>query len=221
MKILTVSDVESKYYYDFYTPGKLRKFDLILACGDLKPAYLEFLVTMARCPLYYVHGNHDEANPREPEGCTCIDGKLVEYRGVRILGLGGSYRYRKGTYMYTERQMRRRIRRLWLPLRRHKGFDILVTHAPAKGLNDLDTLPHRGFDCFLTLLETYQPRYFIHGHIHREYGASVPQKSSYGGTSVINAWDHCVIEFDPQEQRQPFRSVCDRKAVSDGTDSVS
>ena len=68
MRILTVSDVESRYLYDFFTPGKLEGYDLILACGDLKPAYLEFLVTMAGCPLYYVHGNHDESFPREPEG---------------------------------------------------------------------------------------------------------------------------------------------------------
>ena len=199
MRILTVSDVESRYLYDFYVPGKLQGFDLILACGDLKPAYLEFLVTMAGCPLYYVHGNHDERFPREPEGCVCIDDKLVVCQGVRILGLGGSYRYRPGTYMYTERQMRRRIRRLWFSLWRHKGFDILVTHAPARGINDLEDLPHRGFSCFLRLLEKYEPRYFTHGHIHREYGASVPQKSSCGRSCVINAWDHCVIEYDPKQ----------------------
>ena len=73
MRILAVSDVESNYYYRFYSAGKLKGFDLILACGDLKPAYLEFLVTMAGCPLYYVHGNHDEGYSREPEGCVCID----------------------------------------------------------------------------------------------------------------------------------------------------
>ena len=196
MKILTVSDVESRYFYEFYTAGKLKGYDLILACGDLKPAYLEFLVTMAGCPLFYVHGNHDDCFPREPEGCVCIDDRLVVFRGIRILGLGGSYRYRKGTYMYTERQMQRRIRRLWLPLRWHKGIDILLTHAPARGLHDLESLPHRGFSCFLRLLETYQPRYFVHGHIHRDYGASIPQKSSFKNTTVINAWDHCVIEYE-------------------------
>jgi len=221
MRILTVSDVESRYLYDFYTPGKLKGFDLILACGDLKPSYLEFLVTMAGCPLYYVHGNHDERFPREPEGCVCIDDKLVDFQGVRILGLGGSYRYRPGTYMYTERQMRRRIRRLWFRLWRHKGIDILVTHAPARGINDLEDLPHRGFSCFLKLLEKYEPRFFVHGHIHREYSASVPQKSSCGRVSVVNACDHCVIEYDPQQARQPVRSACDRKDVATGTDSVS
>ena len=91
MKILAVSDVESRYYYDFYTPGKLDAFDLIISCGDLPREYLEFLVTMAHCPLLYVHGNHDEAyDEHPPEGCTCIEDTLFVYEGVRILGLGGS-----------------------------------------------------------------------------------------------------------------------------------
>ena len=86
MKILAISDVESKFFYDFYTPGKLKEFDLIISCGDLKAKYLEFLVTMARCPLLYVHGNHDEAFKSEPEGCTCIDDTLYTYEGLRIMG---------------------------------------------------------------------------------------------------------------------------------------
>ena len=51
MKILAVSDDESKYYYEYYSPGKLDEFDLILACGDLHKVYLEFLTTMAPCPV--------------------------------------------------------------------------------------------------------------------------------------------------------------------------
>ncbi len=196
MRILTVSDVESRYYYEHYSAGKLKDFDLILACGDLRPEYLEFLVTMAGCPLYYVHGNHDDGFLREPEGCVCIDDRIVLFQGVRIMGLGGSYRYRPGTYMYTEREMRRRIRRLYFSLRRAGGVDILVAHAPARGLNDMDDLAHRGFSCFLNLLEKYEPGYFVHGHIHQEYGASVPQKSSHGKTVVINAYDHYVINYE-------------------------
>ena len=112
MKILAVSDIEAKRYYDYYQPGMLSDIDLIIACGDLRAEYLEFLVTVARRPLLYVHGNHDEKYRREPEGCVCIDDKLAKCLGLRILGLGGSYRYRKGKYMYTEHQMKRRIWRL-------------------------------------------------------------------------------------------------------------
>ena len=196
MKILAVSDVESKYFFDYYSPGKLKDFDLIIACGDLRVPYLEFLVTMARCPLLYVHGNHDDRFPREPEGCVCIDDRLYEYKGLRILGLGGSYRYGKGKYMYTEGEMKRRIFKLMPKLLFHKGFDVLVTHCPARHLNDFDTITHRGFDCFNRLLEKYKPKLFMHGHIHRNYGARIPQKSDHNGTLVINASDYCIFDID-------------------------
>ena len=195
MKILAVSDVESKYFFDYYSPGKLKDFDLIIACGDLRVPYLEFLVTMARCPLLYVHGNHDDRFPHEPEGCVCIDDRLYEYKGLRILGLGGSYRYGKGKYMYTERQMRRRIRRLGFTLWRKKGFDILVTHAPARGINDFDTIPHRGFDCFVELLDRYRPKLFLHGHIHRNYGRDIPRSTQRGETRIVNAYEYTVVEL--------------------------
>ena len=196
MKILVVSDVEAKAFYDFYTPGKLKEFDLILSCGDLKRQYLEFLVTMARCPLLYVHGNHDDSfEERPPEGCVCIDDDLVVYRGVRILGLGGSYRYRPGAYTFTERQMRLRIRKLWFKLWRRKGFDILLTHAPLRGHNDMDNLSHRGFACFGPLLDKYQPKYFIHGHVHRNYGVHIPQKTMRGETAVINACEYYPFDY--------------------------
>ena len=188
MRILAVSDEEAKTYYDYYTRGKLDEFDLILACGDLKKEYLEFLVTMAHCPLFYVRGNHDDRfAERPPEGCTCIDGELVSYQGVRILGLGGSYRYRPGENQYTERKMRYRIFKLRRKIRKLGGFDILLTHAPARGINDFDNLPHRGFECFRELLDRYTPRFFIHGHIHLNYARGLPRKCEYGKTTVINA----------------------------------
>ena len=196
MKILAVSDVESRYFYDFYTPGKLDEFDLIISCGDLPQAYLEFLVTMARCPLLYVHGNHDESyDEHAPEGCVCIEDTVYVYEDVRILGLGGSHRYREGTHQYSEREMARRILRQWYALKKHGGVDILVTHAPARGINDFDSPAHRGFACFLKLLDRWHPRYFLHGHIHKNYGAKIPQRTQHGATTIINACDHCVIEL--------------------------
>lgn len=196
MRVLAVSDMPSPYYYDHYAPGRLDEFDLILACGDLKRNYLEFLVTMAHCPVLYVCGNHDDALDRDPPGgCICVEDQIYVYQGVRILGLGGSNRYREGNHMFTERQMKRRVRKLWFQLWRHRGFDILLTHAPARRLNDLDTLPHRGFECFLTLLDKYQPKYFVHGHVHRNYGVDIPQRDRRGETTVINACGHCAFDY--------------------------
>lgn len=201
VKILAVADHEAKYYYDYYTPGRLKEFDLILSCGDLRREYLEFLVTMSRCPVLYVHGNHDSRlDQQPPEGCICIEDQIYVHNGVRILGLGGSYRYNvEGKHMYTERQMAARIRRLGFQLWRNKGFDILLTHAPAYQINDMDTLAHRGFESFRGLLDKYHPQYFVHGHIHRGYGREIPKISSYGTTTVINADEYCKFEVTKEQ----------------------
>ena len=53
MKILALSDEECPALWDYYTPGRLDGYDLILACGDLKSSYLSFVVTMAHCPILW------------------------------------------------------------------------------------------------------------------------------------------------------------------------
>lgn len=196
MKILVLADTESLYLWDYFDKSKLEGIDLILSCGDLHPHYLSFLATFFQGPVLYVHGNHDDCYEKTPpEGCICIDGKLYEYEGVRILGLGGSMRYKDGPHQYTQREMEWRIRKLFPILWWKKGFDILLTHSPAYRINDGEDLPHTGFMCFRYLLEKYAPRYFVHGHVHLSYGRNVKRKSVYQDTTIINAYERYIIEL--------------------------
>ena len=39
MKILTISDEECQALWDYYMPGRLDDYDLIISCGDLKAKY--------------------------------------------------------------------------------------------------------------------------------------------------------------------------------------
>ena len=195
MKILAVADEESKYLWDHFSPDKLRDVDLILSCGDVSPQYLSFLATFSRAPVLYVHGNHDTAYKKTPpESCICVEDTIYEYGGVRVLGLGGSIRYKQGPFQYTQQEMERRRKRLWLSLRRHGGFDILLTHAPALGLNDGLGGAHEGFEAFTKLLDQYRPGYFVHGHVHLNYGAQVPRTCTYGATQVVNAYERFSFE---------------------------
>lgn len=196
MKILLLADREDPYLWDHYRAGHLDGIDLILSCGDLKANYLSFLVTMGRAPVFYVHGNHDQRYEVEPpEGCDCIDDRLVKFGGLRILGLGGSAFYGSRSFQYTERQMQRRIARRQLDLMRAGGFDILLTHAPAAGWGDAEDYAHRGFVCFNSLIERYRPRYHVHGHVHMNYGHDIPRTLQHGETTVINAWGKYLLEI--------------------------
>ena len=196
-RILAVADDESRCYYEDYRQGNLDEFDLILACGDLHKTYLEFLTTMAKCPVLYIRGNHDDDLMEEPPGgCICVEDQVYVHEGLRIAGLGGSHRYRDGRNMYTEAQMRKRARRLMPKIRKQGGLDILMTHAPARGVNDFDSVSHRGFETFRDLLDRYHPQVFVHGHIHKNYGVRIPQRTDLNGTTVINAYEHCIFEIE-------------------------
>jgi uncharacterized protein len=195
LKILLIADDESSFIWDYFNPDVFKDIDLMISCGDLKAEYLSFLVTMIKAPLYYVPGNHDTrflTSP--PEGCVSIDGKFVKYKGVRILGLGGSYAYNNKPYQYTEAQMSRRVRKLLPKIWLNKGFDILVSHAPAYQICDGSDLCHRGFQCFARLIEKYSPRYFIHGHQHMNYGRQ-PRIFKHKNTTVINAYGYYILEY--------------------------
>ena len=197
MKILAIADEESAYLWDYFEKSKLEGIDLIISCGDLNPKYLSFLATFTSAPVLYVHGNHDRKYKHTPpEGCICIEDQIYVYKGVRILGLGGSMKYNSDECQYTEREMRKRVRKLRWQFFRKKGFDILVTHAPAFGLNDGEDLPHRGFQVFNTLIEKYNPKYFLHGHVHMRYGRKHVRFDAYGDTKVINAFERCVFEYE-------------------------
>ncbi len=202
MKILVLADVESKYLWDYFEKEKLDGIDLILSCGDLKPQYLSFLASFSKVPILYVRGNHDDCYQlTPPDGCVCIEDKIYEYKGVRVLGLGGSVRYIKGINQYTQSQMNNRVRKMWIPLKRKGGFDILLTHSPAAGLGDGEDHVHKGFEAFNELLEKYKPKYFIHGHVHKTYQQKFQRETRYEGysdTIVINGYDRYVFEY-PEE----------------------
>lgn len=114
-------------------------------------------------------------------------------------------RYKPGECQYTERQMKARVNKLKLQLLRRRGFDILVTHAPAYQLNDGMDLPHQGFRAFLTLLDRYRPKFFLHGHVHMSYGRRHKRYDKYQDTHVINVYERCIFDYEDEEPGKHIR----------------
>ncbi len=200
MRILLLADQAEPTLWEHLDKRKLEGVDLVLSCGDLPASYLSFLTCFTPAPILYIHGNHDgryEKNP--PEGCTCIEDTIYVHDGVRILGLGGCRRYNRGAHQYTEKQMQQRIRKLWFKLWRHKGFDILLTHAPAFDLGDDKDLAHRGFQSFYLLLDKYAPRLFAHGHVHQSYRHDFKRVRQYKGTQVVNCCGAYYFDIEPKK----------------------
>ncbi len=216
-KILAVADeVEESLY-----ASRLDEIDpdLVLACGDLPFDYLEYLVTRTNVPLLYVPGNHDPdlrerselvwpptpqlrglEDPPGPQGCVNVDGRVLDAAGVRIAGLGGSVRYKDGPNQYTQREMRGRARRLRRRvarrrLRDRRGVDVLVTHAPPRGLGDDGDPAHVGIEALRGLIERIHPALVLHGHIH-PYGSDRPDRA-IGATRILNVVPSRVVELEP------------------------
>jgi Icc-related predicted phosphoesterase len=177
--------------------------DLVLACGDLASNYLENVVSWLNVPMVYVPGNHD-SNLFRVDGALAADGQLVEVGGLRILGLGGSRRYKEeGRHQYTEAQMRWRILRsapswLWRSLKGERGMDILLTHAPAYGIHDGADLAHVGFRSFLSLMEWARPQLMVHGHVHILPNLDISE-SRFRDTAILNVYPYRVVEVSESE----------------------
>lgn len=196
MKILALADQESSFLWDYFDKDYVRDIDLILSCGDLKASYLSFMATLCKAPVLYIHGNHDARyRVKPPEGCVCIEDTIYTYHGIRILGLGGSICYNYGPYQYTQEQMNRRVSKLRFQIYKNKGFDILLTHAPAAGCGDGTDLAHCGFTAFADLMHRYQPSYMVHGHMHANYCCNFKRQRTFEHTTVVNAYEKYIFEI--------------------------
>jgi Icc-related predicted phosphoesterase len=198
IRILTVSDVVEPRLKE---PSGTRQFGdidlIIISCGDLPPEYLSFLLDSMKVPLCYVSGNHDTRyEDKPPKGGLNLHGRLVPFKGINILGLEGSHWYNGGPYQYTEDQMRSVIRRLRPKLWWRGGLDMIVTHAPPRHIHDADDSCHRGFECYHRLIEKYQPRFFVHGHIHKTFNDPADRVTVVGMTKVVNTYGYNILEIE-------------------------
>jgi len=193
--------------------------DLVLAAGDLPWDYLEVLAIVTDRPVVFVPGNHDPAvvdarahrswqflrapipcDPPRPIACTNDARTVTDAGALRIAGLGGCVRYRPGPNQYSQREFHRRaarlVRRVGRLQRRSPGpVDVLLTHAPPRGLGDEDDRPHVGIDALHGVLERLAPRWHLHGHIH-PYGQRRPDRT-VGPTTIRNVIPYRMFEIDP------------------------
>jgi uncharacterized protein len=205
MKILCISDTVVP---QMENAANLRRryedVELVISCGDMPPVYLDFITSVLNVPLFYVRGNHDERYLEETPGGEDLHGRVINYRGLTFAGLEGSIRYNEGPIQYADSDMLRVVLGMGpqLKLRQLRfghGVDVLVTHAPAKGIHDRSDLPHRGFGAFLRFMDWYRPRYMIHGHVHT-YDRRDTIRSEYNDTVIMNINPVTLLEVEPAAQ---------------------
>ncbi len=208
MKILSISDHVEPVLYDKFDAERFRGVDLILSCGDLPPEYLSFLVARLNVPLYYILGNHDiRFISKKPDGCIDLHGRMVNFRGINILGLEGSRWYNGGRYQYTESQMRKIVRSLRIKIWIKGKVDIIITHAPPRHIHDAEDPCHKGFKIFRRLIDRYSPGYFIHGHIHFNFTDPSHRISIINRTRVVNTYGYYLFEIDDDRDGRTYEQI--------------
>lgn len=202
MKILAVSDQALERIYTLSSNGHFQDVELIIGCGDLPYAYLEYLLTMLNVPLYYVPGNHDpRAAQSQAEGATNLDLKTNRYQKFLIGGFGGSIRYRPdgvNQYNQVEAYLRafRMLPRLILNRMQYgRALDILISHSPPFGIHDDATDPaHNGLKALSWLIRIAKPRYHLHGHTHFYKRNLATPETVVGVTRIMNVYPYKIIE---------------------------
>ena len=215
--VLAVSDeVDNMLRADAWS---VQDAQLVVACGDLPFDYLDYLMNALDAPLVFVPGNHDPdvsgyrtsragltlkaglpARPPWPDGAVSAERAVVDVAGLRIAGLGGCLRYRDGPNQYTQRQQAQRARSLarrarWRVARDGRGVDVLLTHAPPRGVGDREDRAHQGFEALRWLTLRLQPSLLLHGHIHPDETPARVQR--LGRTVVRNVVGHHLLDIEP------------------------
>lgn len=222
MKILCVSDHIDPLVYSPSIKQRFADVQLVLSAGDLPLSYYDFIMSTLNKPLLFVFGNHNLRHMRlytgradafgrvrlegqgielyRPTGASYIGSRVRREKSLLLAGLGGSLWYNGGENQYKEYQVAFRMlkmlpRLLYNRLRFGRYLDILLTHAPPFGIHDQEDPCHRGFKILLWFMRKFKPTYLVHGHTHL-YSASAARISQYDQTTVVNAYDHVVIEVE-------------------------
>lgn len=205
VRILCVSDVVEETMFAAGVRDRHRGVDLILSCGDLPPGYLDYLQTTLNVPLFYVHGNHileeDSAAARgfDPEGARDLDGRVVRAKGLLVAGFEGCPGYSPGPgrrHLECDvwwRVLKMAPRLVWNALRGRR-LDVVVAHAPPRGVHDLPDPCHRGFRALRAFLRLARPRLLVHGHVHL-FDRNAPRETAFGPTRVVNACGHVTVDL--------------------------
>lgn len=204
MKILCVSDiVVAQMENAAHLRRRYHDVKLLISCGDMPSAYLEFITSVLNVPLFYVRGNHDTGYEERPPGGENLHRRIVEYEGLTFAGLEGSIRYNRGPIQYTDGEMMRFVVGMCVPIgirqasRGGKRLDVLVTHSPAKGIHDAEDRPHHGLQALIRFMDWYRPRYMLHGHVHT-YDRRVTTRTQYRDTCVMNINPVTLLEIEPE-----------------------
>jgi len=179
VKLLAISDIHGKSWVasEIALLASKENFDAIIVSGDLSP-YMSIeiakeileILSEAGIPVFYVPGNMDDPNltkPVEVNGTYNLHGKCIEFKELKIIGVGGGLISPFKTPLeYKEEDFSRILNKASADIK--PGKIILVTHNPPynTSADKLDWGEHVGSISIRKFIEERKPILNICGHIH-------------------------------------------------------
>lgn len=122
----------------------------------------EILKVVPHDKICGILGNHDSWQKYEQYGINNINGKVLNINGVRIAGIGGSYKYKNSIEyaLYTHEESIELADKL-------EDADILVTHDKPF-IEDKHNPVHDGLKGITKYIYKNHIPLHIHGHLHEE-----------------------------------------------------
>lgn len=179
-------------------PEFTEKPDAILLLGDLGWAVEKLREIFPGVPLFGVPGNHDSRiDPFYGIPVENLHGKVLEFRGLKIGGLGGCLRYKpSGGYLFWDKEYREILEKM-------PSVDILISHCPPAGLPWCDPPSHRtgyhkaheGSAAIAEYIFRAEPAAVLCGHLHISAAARM-------GKTLVRVI-HGVEQFTCHQFNQP------------------
>ena len=177
MKLLCITDTHGQLSDDWYHG---EEYDLCVLLGDHSLGDVEKVLRyIPKEKIRAIYGNHDVPvcgrTPITYFGLTELKYEVID--GVRLLGVSGSLRYKKGYQIFWEQDECSEY------MEKQPEADVLLTHDLAFGERDLtidgETIrnkydlhhetAHVGLKGFKEYLTKYPNCKHIHGHVHKSY----------------------------------------------------
>lgn len=197
MRIVCFSDTHGMHR-DFEIPAG----DVLVFAGDMcglsnlncLTDFNDFMGELPHRHKIVVCGNHDWAFEKEPEKAQMLmtNSIYLQDSGCEIDGLnfwGSPWQPEFGRWAFNlPRGIQ--LREKWLKI--PENTDVLVTHSPPMGIQDLVvTGMHEGCDELLDVIKKIKPKLHVFGHIHEAYGMQIVGKTIFVNTSI------CTFNYEP------------------------
>ncbi len=165
IKLLIISDTHGELELDDKYIKKFKDIDYDLCCilGDV--TLKEYEIIKEYIPtdkILALLGNHDSLDLLEKANLNNINGKVINYKGLRIAGIQGTYKYKDEKFpSFTHEESKNFLDNM-------PEVDILLSHDKPFTINHKN-YAHDGLQGITYYLYKNQIPINIHGHLHESY----------------------------------------------------